>query len=169
MNLPVRSHFSFARTYMNFNHGSFGAVPSLVQARASDIRQQQQARPDRFFRESLRNDSLVRSRDALATFVACDSRELVFVESASFAINTLLRSLVISRSQNPNPPVMHILITDSAYMMVQNTLRYMKDNIPWINIIVIPLREKFVKACDVWKYELLPYISIAYRYVLGSS
>jgi selenocysteine lyase/cysteine desulfurase len=147
MQLPCRSSFTFAPSYVNFNHGSFGAVPQEIQVRASEIRLQQQSRPDRFFRESLKDELLSRSREALSDFVHSDPSSLAFVESASFAINTLLRSLVISKKHDA--PIIQIMITDSAYMMVQNCLKYLSEKSSEIQLIVVPLRDSIRGSSDV--------------------
>ncbi len=73
----------------------------------------------------------------------------MFVESASFAINSLLQSYVMSRKSVDDRNFIHVLITDSAYMMVRNRLNYVLDNCPWMKLDVINLKEDVTTPEDV--------------------
>jgi hypothetical protein len=82
----------FLLNYTNFNHGSFGACPQPVLDYQSMLRRQQEQQPDPFIRtvyKQLWNDTRVR----IANSWRVPYREVVLIESASTAMNSILRSI----------------------------------------------------------------------------
>lgn len=90
------THFSFAPTYNNLNHGSFGAYPKYVLRRLRELQDQCEARPDVFIRydyPKLLDDS----RAAVASYLAVPVDDVVLVPNASVATNIVLRNLKYKR------------------------------------------------------------------------
>lgn len=82
----------FLLNYTNFNHGSFGACPLPVLDYQAKLRWKQEQQPDLFLRQyykQLWNDTRVR----VAKSWNVPYQQLVLTESASTAVNSILRSL----------------------------------------------------------------------------
>jgi len=101
------------------NHGSFGACPTAVLERQSELRRRMEAEPVRFFvREA--PDLLERARVELAAFVGADPADLALVTNATIGVNTVLRSLSLG-------PQDGLLAIDQGYNACTNALRYVAD------------------------------------------
>src|SRR5438105_15044199 len=98
------------------NHGSFGAAPLEVLDAAAGWRDQMEANPDHFFRDVL-PQALRRAAAELAEFVRADPADIAFVENASAAINSVLRSLDFK-------PGDEILLNSQSYGAVRQAVRY---------------------------------------------
>lgn len=74
------------------NHGSFGTVPRpLLDAQTSLLRRVDQ-HPDSWFRRDLKK-LYFQGCDAAAKFIGASNEEVVLVDNATTAVNTVLRSL----------------------------------------------------------------------------
>ena len=144
-----RDRFGFAPTYRNFNHGSFGAVPKDVSAVATAYRNEYQARPDRFMRETVKNELVPRSINRLTKYLRAGPEEVVMVESASFSVNSLLRSFMHHINRETGTDDVYIVITDTAYMMVKNCLRYLQDNFSRLKLVQVNIAPPIVSSSDV--------------------
>jgi len=94
------------------NHGSFGACPRPVLDRQAELRERLERDPHRF----LVHDAprlLDASRERLAEFVGADPSDLVFVDNATTAINTVLASFDLQ-------PGDEVLTTDHGYRACNN-------------------------------------------------
>ena len=98
------------------NHGSFGATPIPVLDAQAEWRRQLEAEPVRFMVETY-PVALEQARAALAGFVGADAEDLAFVQNATAACNTVLRSLRFT-------PGDELLTTDHAYNAVKNAMEY---------------------------------------------
>jgi len=74
------------------NHGSFGACPTAILEAQQRFRMQMEAEPVRFMIREL-PELLDHSRQTLAELVGADSDNLAFVRNATFAVNSVLRSI----------------------------------------------------------------------------
>jgi hypothetical protein len=94
MSLPsaqdAKELFDLAKGFTNFNHGSFGAVAKKVKARQNELHLLAEARPDRWFRETIYTLSK-ESRTRVASMIEASVDDVVLVENASTAINAILR------------------------------------------------------------------------------
>ena len=101
------SEFDLDPQYTNLNHGSFGCVPTSVRAAHAELQLQQERRPDAWFRStylSLMNET----RKLLAEHFGAEVDNLVLVENASAAVNSVLSSY-------PFKVLMYsLLLTDSV-------------------------------------------------------
>ncbi|KAL1961430.1 hypothetical protein VTO42DRAFT_158 [Malbranchea cinnamomea] len=88
----MRKLFSFADDYTPLNHGSYGATPTAILAKADAFRRESDARPSRFMRYDYPR-YLDAARAALAKFLDVPMRTVVLVPNATTGVNTVLRNL----------------------------------------------------------------------------
>lgn len=98
------------------NHGSYGACPLAIIQHQHSLRLLMEREPVRFFQHDY-FDHLATARQALATFVGAPAEQLVFVTNATSGINTVLKSLKFSPSDE-------ILITNHGYLSCKNTAHH---------------------------------------------
>ena len=88
----LRSKFYLYDDLVNLNHGSFGTVPKVVMDEQIEFLKKQESCPELWFRgvyESYVDTSL----RAIAPFIgASELGDVVMVENASYAVNSVLRS-----------------------------------------------------------------------------
>ncbi|KAK9494211.1 pyridoxal phosphate-dependent transferase [Lipomyces doorenjongii] len=89
---PMLEHFLLDPNYKNLNHGSFGTYPAVVRDQLRKFQDMAEARPDEFIRYTYPT-FLDASRAAMAKYLNAPVNEIVFVKSATAAINTVLRNL----------------------------------------------------------------------------
>ena len=112
-----RKHFQLMEGFTNLNHGSFGATPKCISEAQIKYKAQQEAHPDRFFR--ITSYSLIdRSRKKLAALINAPLSEVVLVENASDAVNSILRSYPFQQGDK-------ILRLQTAYSMVTETIQWL--------------------------------------------
>jgi len=112
----MRSNYTLAPDVTYLNHGSFGAVPKVVQ---QDFRQWQAAMEENpvFFMWQVAPEALGKSLHALAQFVGAEPHQLGFVSNATQGINAFARSL-------PLAPGEEVLATNQEYGATQKALIY---------------------------------------------
>ena len=126
----LRTH-QFLLNYTNFNHGSFGSCPTTVLEYQSSLRRQQEQQPDIWMRHQYR-ELLNGTRHRIAHYVNADSTDnLVLVESASTAVNSILRSYPWQSSDI-------ILYFSVAYGMVKNTAAFLVQEED-IEVVEVPI------------------------------
>lgn len=113
----------FLLNYTNFNHGSYGACPKSVLDYQSALRLQQEQQPDVWMREHYRV-LLNETRTKVATFMGLGSssqsaENLVLVESASTAVNSILRSFDWKQDDI-------LLLFSTAFSMVKHTADWLR-------------------------------------------
>jgi len=91
---PIRNLFLLEEGTVFTNHGSYGAVPREVMEKRVQLLHTAEAHPDRWFRTTVRPlyDSAIAD---VANFVGADPKNLVFVQNATAAVNTVLKNLVL--------------------------------------------------------------------------
>ena len=114
-----KTHFYLAENFTNLNHGSFGTVVRPVHAAQEEFFVMQESYPDRWFRKQY-YDALEVSRQLISDFVGAQSSDVVLVENASSAVNSILRSLDLQKGDK-------VLRLSTAYGMVTNTLNYLSE------------------------------------------
>lgn len=123
-----RKYFLQASNFTNFNHGSFGAVPRIVFEQQTRLYQEQENRIDTWFHSTYY--SLVdAARARLAALVNCMADDLVLVENASAAVNSILRSFPFVKGDK-------VLRLSTAYGMIINTLEYLQETVG-IEVVVV--------------------------------
>ena len=113
-NLSQFWSFEIGRTFLN--HGSFGACPDFVIAEQRKWQDLMEKEPVRFFEELMPN-LLLKSREALGTFLSCSPNDLAFVSNATSGVNTILRSLQFKQGDE-------ILVPNHAYQACRNSIDF---------------------------------------------
>jgi hypothetical protein len=121
-------YFFLGQGFTNLNHGSFGTVARPVASAQRDLFLEQEALPDTWFRVSYFN-YVAQSRRVLADLINATVDDVVLVENASSAVNSLLRSLNLQRGDK-------VLRLSTAYGMVINTLNWLHD-VAGIEIVTV--------------------------------
>lgn len=130
MSASLRSHWSLDPEVRFLNHGSFGACPTAVLQRQSELRARMEAEPVRFLHREI-EPLLDEARAALAAFVGADSDDLAFVPNATSGVNTVLRSLRFA-------PGDELLTTNHEYNASRNALEFAASQ--WgAKVVVAPL------------------------------
>jgi selenocysteine lyase/cysteine desulfurase len=75
----------------NFNHGSFGTVPKVVMQAQRAFHDKQESCPELWFREWYAGD-INKGRQIVAKLIAADIDDVVMVENASYAVNSIIQS-----------------------------------------------------------------------------
>ncbi|KAF9328029.1 hypothetical protein BGZ91_001186 [Linnemannia elongata] len=144
-----RKNFLFPENYTQFNHGSFGTFPKVVQDDMRAWQDRVEQNPDVWMRRDL-YVALDDIRTQLAEFVNCDKDELALVTNTTVGINTVLRSL-------PFVPGDRILVLSTGYVSVNQTVRYICDTHQDVKVIEVPVtfpisdKDLLVKVEDALK------------------
>ena len=109
-------HWSLEPSRLFLNHGSFGACPNFVIREQRKWQDLMEREPVRFF-EELMPDLLLKSREALGTFLNCSPDDLAFVSNATSGVNTILRSLHFEQGDE-------ILVPNHAYQACRNSIDF---------------------------------------------
>ena len=115
----ILQYFSLNKSYINLNHGSYGATAKSVLSAAEKYELEMEQRPDQWFRYEI-YDKMDQLRKIFAKYINANADEVVFVPNASHGVNAVLRSLNIKRGEK-------ILFLNVAYTMVKNTIQYLHD------------------------------------------
>lgn len=133
----MKEHFLLRDDITFLNFGSFGATPKPI---FEDYQRWQlllEAEPVQFITVD-GYDYLKRSRKALADYIHCSEKELVFVTNPTFAINILAKSLELNEGDE-------VLTTDLEYGAMDRTWEYYckKKGAKYIRQkITLPLTDK---------------------------
>ncbi|KAF9120937.1 hypothetical protein BGW39_010980 [Mortierella sp. 14UC] len=126
-----RKNFLFPENYTQFNHGSFGTFPKVVQDDMRAWHDRTEQDPDRWMRRDLYT-ALDDIRTQLSEFVNCGKDELALVTNTTVGINTVLRSLRFD-------PGDRILVLSTGYVSVNQTVRYICDTHTDVKVIEVPI------------------------------
>ena len=124
----------FLLNYTNLNHGSYGSCPKCVLEYQSMLRQQQEQQPDIFMRQHYKV-LLSQTRDEIANQVLnveeYPNETLVLVESASTAMNSIVRSMKWNRGDI-------IICFSIEYAMFNNVVSWLKE-MYGVELLQIPI------------------------------
>ena len=124
----TKSKFYQNASFTNFNHGSFGAVSREVKAAQDVFFAEAEEYPDKWFRSSI-YENIKKARGCVAELINSTVEDVVLVENASAAINSVLRSIPFERGDK-------VLVLSTAYSMVTEVIGWLKDT-RGIEIIVV--------------------------------
>ncbi|MBJ6759333.1 aminotransferase class V-fold PLP-dependent enzyme [Myxococcaceae bacterium JPH2] len=116
MSATFRSHWGLDPDVTFLNHGSFGACPTEVLRRQTELRARLESEPVRFLHREI-EPLLDAARHALGAFLDADGDDLGFVTNATTGVNTVLRSLRFE-------PGDELLTTDHEYNASRNALDF---------------------------------------------
>lgn len=123
-------HWSLDRSVTFLNHGSFGACPTEVLARQTELRRRLEEEPVRFFMNE--HDELIAgAREALGNFIGAQPDDLAFVTNATSGVNTVLRSLQLG-------PGDELLVTDHEYNACRNAIDFAAER-AGAQVIEVPI------------------------------
>ena len=105
-------HFLLNEDGVYLNHGSFGTVPRTVFSSYTQLLAQVESHPDKWFKYDMFT-MLLSSRKRLAELINCSVEEVVLVENATTGVNTVLRSLELSKGDG-------LLVSSLTYPGVDN-------------------------------------------------
>lgn len=83
---------------VNLNHGSFGTVPRTVISAQAEVMMKQESCPELWFREWFQPE-IVKSRQEISSLINADVQDVVLVENASYAINSIVGSFLFKVKQ----------------------------------------------------------------------
>ena len=113
--VPTRADFQLDPDLVFLNHGSFGAVPAVVQAEYQALQQAMERNPVEWL--GRRSDELLgAARARTAAFVGACADDLVFFPNPTTAANMVVRSLHLE-------PGAEVLTTDHEYGAMVRTWR----------------------------------------------
>ena len=121
-------YFYLNESFCNLNHGSFGTVPKPVFNTQCQYFLEQESFPDTWFRQTY-YEYIITARESIAQLINADQEDVVLVENASSAVNSILRSLGLVTGDK-------VLRLSTAYGMVINTLDWLMQTIG-IEVIIV--------------------------------
>lgn len=130
-------------TYLN--HGSFGACPKPIFENYQMWQRELESEPVQFITKNSWH-YLAESKIALGDFVGCSPEDFFFTPNPTFAINTIMRSLVL----NPGD---EILATDHEYGALNRTWNFCckKTGAKYIQqTISLPITSKEQLLAEFW-------------------
>jgi len=120
------------------NHGSYGACPVEICEHLHTKRLDVEKNPDTWYRGGMYSE-MEGVRRELSHFLNAPAEDLVLVENASTAMNSILRSLALQLS-----PEDVVVIFDCAYEMVLNTLKYLQEHVGF-QLHILPVGAQFTR------------------------
>jgi len=145
MPLPTLADFQLDPNLIYLNHGSFGAVPRVVQAAYEDWQHRMERNPTAWMQREVVG-LLAQARGRLGEFLGSPADDLVFFPNPTTAVNMVARSLRLA-------PGDEVLTTDHEYGAMWRTWRkvcaeagatYVRAHIP----LPVTTAEDFVER--VW-------------------
>lgn len=142
----MKSQFLLNPEITYLNHGSFGACPRPIFENYQKWQRELEAEPVQFITKNAWR-YLAESKKALADFIGCQRQDFFFTPNPTFAINTIMRSLVL----NPGD---EILATDHEYGALNRTWDFYckKTGAKYIRqTIALPITSKEQFLEDFWR------------------
>lgn len=128
----LKHSFLLNENIINFNHGSFGAVPKEVMEEHMKLLIEQETYPEIWFRKTIYNYN-TRSRDIISKLINCNVNDVVLVENASSAINSILRSYKFQVNDK-------VVVFSTIYKMCSDTISRLLTNLTNVTVLEIPIK-----------------------------
>ena len=116
----TKSKFYQNKDFTNFNHGSFGAVAREVKAAQDKYFEEAEEYPDQWFRVRM-FEHVKKARQRVGDLINSRVEDVVLVENASTAVNSVLRSLPLSKGDK-------VMVLSTVYSMVTEVFGWIRDN-----------------------------------------
>lgn len=121
----LRGEFLFDPDYCNLNHASFGSIPVYIQQKLQHYQTLHERRPDQFIRYDFPK-LLDENREAIARLIKAPSvDEVVFVDNATVGVNTVLRNLSETWSDDGKDEIIYF---STIYGGCGKTVDYVVDS-----------------------------------------
>jgi isopenicillin-N epimerase len=126
----MKSHFLLDPTITFLNHGSFGACPKPIFEEYLRFQLELETEPV-YFIQKKQAAYLKIAKERLAKFIGCNANDFFFTPNPTFAINTIMRSLLLQEGDE-------ILSTNHEYGTMDRTwnfyckksgVKYLRQNI----------------------------------------
>ncbi|KAG0317130.1 hypothetical protein BGZ99_006502 [Dissophora globulifera] len=140
-----RKNFLFPDNFTQYNHGSYGTFPKVVQDDMLAWHNRVEQNPDLWMRRDLKI-SLDNIRSQVANLIHCDMNDLALVQNTTVGVNTVLRSFAFL-------PGDRILQLSTGYPAVLETVRYVCDTHEDLKVVEVPITyplsdEEIIKKVD---------------------
>ena len=113
---PLSRHWQLDEKMTFLNHGSFGATPTKILDKQTELRKQAEAELVRFYIREM-EDLWDTARIATADFLGSKHYNLVFVKNTTMGVNTIMHSLQFKEGDE-------LLTTSQAYGACINMLKW---------------------------------------------
>ncbi|KAK6811659.1 hypothetical protein RU639_012636 [Aspergillus parasiticus] len=127
---PMREHFLFSSSWVNMNHGSFGAIPKYVRKCLLEKQDLVETSSDAFIRYDY-SRHLLESRKAVADLVNAPLGTIALIPNATSGIDTILRNLDYTTRE-------HMVCFNTVYGAAERTMLYLAEK-TGVNVTRIPL------------------------------
>ncbi|KAG0018905.1 hypothetical protein BGZ81_010027 [Podila clonocystis] len=127
----LRSQFLFPENYTQFNHGSVGLFPRVVQEKQRAWQDRAEQDPDRWMRRDVKVE-LAKVRGQVAELLHVEADDLALVENTTTGVNTVLRSLKFA-------PGDRILRLSTGYVNVNKTVDFVCDHAEGVKLVEVPI------------------------------
>ena len=137
MHEKYKPFFSLDPNVTYLNHGSFGACPKIIFNSLISFQKKLENEPVKFLDEYI-YEYLKESRKSLSKYINCDRDDVAFFPNPSTALNTLIRSLDLSKGDQ-------ILSTNHEYGALDRTWNFIskKKGCEYVKIdIEVPYLDK---------------------------
>jgi len=142
----MKDLFLLDPTVTYLNHGSFGACPKPIFKAFQDLQLELESQPVAFIKQKTPG-YLSNAKEALATYIGCDSDDFFFTPNPTMAVNTIMHSLKLQ-------PGEEILATDHEYGAMDMTWHFYckKTGAKYVRQpIRLPVQSKEQVLEDFWK------------------
>ena len=112
----MRGNYTLSNEITYLNHGSFGAVPKVVQEDFRKWQEMMELNPVAFMWQTT-PEAIGKSFSALGHFIGADSEDIGFVVNATQGVNAFAKSL-------PLEPGDEVLATNQEYGATQKAMIY---------------------------------------------
>ena len=127
----LKDLFLLDKSIINFNHGSFGAVPHDVFNSHVQYLREQELYPEIWFRKTIYEYNN-RSRELISKLINGNVDDIVLVENASSAVNSILRSFKFEANDS-------VIVFSSVYKMCSDTVTRLLTNLTNIKVYEVPI------------------------------
>ena len=135
----MKEYFPQDPNYININFGSFGSPPKYVLNARNNYTSRMDSNTDRWFRFEM-FDQLNVTKEVIAKFVNIDKEDIVLVDNATEASNSILRSFPFEENDE-------IFFYDINYKTVKKTLEYLQDT-KMVKLVKCQLDENTIQSTE---------------------
>ncbi|KAJ3414745.1 hypothetical protein HDV05_006084 [Chytridiales sp. JEL 0842] len=147
----LRKYFFLDERYLSLNHGSFGVIPRPVRDAQHALQARIEANPDMFYKFELAAE-LDATLSHVAPLLGAQVDDLVFIQNASFGVNSAFRSLraVLKHQGKPvtaaewhaagGKGARKILQLSTVYPFVNIATHYTASNEGDLQVLTLPIQ-----------------------------